>query len=307
MDVLEPFMCKQMTLLLLSLAALGAGPAGDLVTYRVAPHATDPAIKRFDEPNYIVFNRGTAPTADLLVFMSGSGGHPEGTSDFLEFAAGRGYRVVSLAYNDLPAVVAICTQDPDPSCSADVRQKRIFGNNVTRKVDDTPAESIVNRLVKLLQTLDRDHPSEGWRGYLTDDGPRWDRIAVAGHSQGAGMAAYIAQRQRVARVILFSSPWDSFGHGRLAPWVLKGSGATPQERWFGAYHKNENTAGLIADAYMALHVPQQNIRVFTLAPFRMMGPNPYHLSMVGNGTTPRATDGTPAYADDWRFLIGPSR
>ena len=180
-------MCKQMTLLLLSLAALIAGPAGDLVTYRVAPHATDPAIKRFDEPNYLGFNRDAAATADLLVFMSGSGGHPEGTSDFLEFAAGRGYRVVSLAYNDLPAVVAICTQDPDPSCSADVRQKRIFGNNVTRKVDDTPAESIVNRLVKLLQTLDRDHPSEGWRGYLTDDGPRWDRIAVAGHSQGAGM------------------------------------------------------------------------------------------------------------------------
>jgi pimeloyl-ACP methyl ester carboxylesterase len=299
-------MMKQTMLLLLSLAALSVVPP-DLVVYRVAPHATDPAIERFDDPHYVVFERGVPASADLLVFMSGSGGRPEGTSDFLHVAAGQGYRVVSLAYNDLPAVVAICTRDPDPSCSGDVRQKRIFGDNVTRKIDDKPAESIVNRLVKLLKTLDRDHPSEGWGGYLTDDGPRWERIAVAGHSQGAGMAAYIAQRRSVARVILFSSPWDSFGPGRLAPWVLKGSGATPPERWFGAYHKKENTAALIDEAYRALHVPRQNVRVFTLAPSRMTGPNPYHLSMVGNGTTPRAPDGSPAYAGDWRFLTGTSR
>jgi pimeloyl-ACP methyl ester carboxylesterase len=301
-------MIKQTMLLLLSLAALSAAPPGGLVVYRVVPHATDPAIQRFNDPHYVVFERGVSASADLLVFMSGSGGRPEGASDFLEVAAGQGYRVVSLAYNDLPAVVAICTSDPDPSCSGDVRQKRIFGDNVTRKIDDRPAESIVNRLVKLLRTLDHDHPTEGWGGYLTDDGPRWERIAVAGHSQGAGMAAYIAQRRSVARVILFSSPWDSFGRGRqLAPWVLKGAGATPPERWFGAYHKQENTADLIAEAYRALHVPQQNVRVFTLAPSRMTGPNPYHLSMLGNGTTPRAPDGSPAYANDWRFLAGTSR
>jgi pimeloyl-ACP methyl ester carboxylesterase len=287
-----------------------AGPsndAADLVAYRVIPSATDSAIKRYDEPHYVVFERGAAPSADLLVFMSGSGGRPENASDFLHVAAGQGYRVVSLAYNDLPAVVAICTRDPDPACSGDVRQKRIFGDNVTRKIDDTPAESIVNRLVKLLRTLDHDHPSEGWGGYLADDGPRWDRIAVAGHSQGAGMAAYIAQRRSVARVILFSSPWDNSGRGLLASWVLKGSGATPPERWFGAYHKKENTANLIAEAYRALHVPQQNIRVFTLPPARMVGDNPYHLRMVGNGATPRAPDGSPAYASEWRFLTGTSR
>jgi pimeloyl-ACP methyl ester carboxylesterase len=288
-------------------ALMAVAPPANLVTYRVVPHTTDGAIQRFDAPHYVVFERDTPASADLLVFMSGSGGQPEGASEFLNVAAGQGYRVVSLAYDDLPAVVAICTRDPDPACSGDVRQKRIFGDNVTAKIDDTPAESIVNRLVKLLRTLDRDHPSEGWGGYLDGDGPRWDRIAVAGHSQGAGMAAYIAQRRSVARAILFSSPWDSFGRGRLAPWVLKGSGATPPERWFGAYHKRENTADLIADAYRALRIPPEHVRVFTLAPSRMMGANPYHLSMVGNAATPRSADGSPAYASDWRFLTGTSR
>lgn len=296
------------TILLLALAALSAAPPVDLVIYRVVPNATDPAIQRFNDPHYVAFERGVPTSADLLVFMSGSGGRPEGASDFLAVAAHQGYRVISLAYNDLPAVVAVCTRDPDPFCSGNFRQKRIFGDNALRQIDDKPAESIVNRLVKLLRVLDRDHPDEGWGGYLTNDEPRWDRIVVTGHSQGAGMAAYIAQRRTVARVILFSSPWDSFGRDRrLAPWVMNGSGVTPSERWFGAYHKKENTAALIAEAYYALQVPKANIRVFTRAPSRMVGPNPYHLSMLGNGTTARNQDGSAAYADDWRFLIGTSR
>src|SRR5579864_8153507 len=48
----------------------------------------------------------------------------------------------------------------------------------------------LNRLVKLLGKLDHDHPSDGWGQYLDNGAPRWGRITVAGHSQGAGMAAY---------------------------------------------------------------------------------------------------------------------
>jgi hypothetical protein len=61
------------------------------------------------------------------------------------------------------------------------------------------------------------------------------------------MAAYIAQRTTVARGVLFSSPWDSYGPRRtLAPWVTRGVGATPADRWYGAYHRREATAELIA-------------------------------------------------------------
>jgi hypothetical protein len=294
-------------IIILGLISPWESPAADgLVTYRVTPRETDPAIGRFNNPHYVVFDPRVAP-ADLLLFMPGSGGNPANVSGFLNVAALQGYRAVSLSYNDLPAVVALCPRDPDPACSAKVRQKRIFGDDVTRTIDDKPAESIVNRLVKLLVTLDRDHPSEGWSQYLADGAPKWERIAVTGHSQGAGMAAYIAQRRRVARVVLFSSPWDFFGRSRqLAPWILTGPGVTPADSWFGAYHRKENTADLIARAYRALKIPERNIRVFTLEPSRVVGENPYHLSMVGNGTTPRKDD-APAYADDWRFLIGTAR
>jgi hypothetical protein len=284
-------------------------PAADaFITYRVLPQDTDPAIGRFNTPHYVVFDRTSASSAGLLLFMTGTGASPPSVSDFLGLAAAQGYRAVSLAYNDVPAIVGVCAQDPDLGCSAKVRAKRIFGDDLTRQVDDTPAESIVNRLVKLLATLDRDHPSEGWGDYLDRGAPRWERIAVGGHSQGAGMAAFIAQKKRVARVILFSSPWDFYGRERqLAPWILTGSGATPADAWFGSYHRKENTAALIARAYKALGIPEKHIRVLTSEPSRAVGDNPYHLSVVANGTTPRDGSGSPSYADDWRFLLGPSQ
>jgi predicted esterase len=286
----------------------GSRAVDALVTYRVLPSDTDAAITRFNDPHVVVFSPGVAPSADLLIFMPGTGGDPANVSDFLNVAASQGYRVVSLAYDDTPAVVAVCPQDPDPDCSAKVRQKRIFGDNTTTRIDDRKAESIVNRLVKLIAALDRTHPSEGWGQYLDGGAPNWSRIAVSGHSQGAGMAAYIAQKVRVARVILFSSPWDFYGRNQeLAPWVYEGPGATPPDLWFGAYHKKENTAVLIAEAYKALKIPEAHVRVFTLEPSRKIGGNPYHLSMVGNGTTPRDAAGAPAYASEWRFLVGSSR
>jgi hypothetical protein len=295
----------RLAIIALLVTPLVALPIVGLITYRVAPHDTDPAITRFDEPHYIVFDSSKSRSSELLVFMTGTGGNPANVSAFLNVAADQGYRVIALAYNDVPAVVQVCAQNPDPACSAKVREKRIFGSDLTALIDDRPAESIVNRLVKLLKELDRTHPSEAWDQYLTGSEPNWGKIIVSGHSQGAGMAAYIAQRKRVARAVLFSSPWDNYGPFQsIAPWVDAGPGATPPDLWYGAYHAKENTASLIARAYSALRIPSAHIRVFKLEPKRVMGANPYHLSMVGNLTTPRDANDAPAFAGEWRFLIG---
>jgi hypothetical protein len=106
-------------------------------------------------------------------------------------------------------------------------------------------------------------------------------------------------------VVLFSSPWDNYGPRKtLAPWVTRGVGATPAERWYGAYHQKEQTADVIARAYSALGIPSAHVHVFTLEPAAANSANPYHPSVVGNGSTPRSPDGTPAYLDDWRAMLG---
>jgi len=275
------------------------GTSGERLLYEIKPSATDPAIRRFDEPHVVIFEAATPATAQLAVFMPGTDGRPARAAKLLRVVAEQGYRVIGLEYDDTPAVVQVCPRSPSPLCSADFRRRRIFGDADARVVDNPPSESIINRLVKLLQYLAKEHPEQGWDGYLTGDAPAWDRIVVSGLSQGAGMAAYIAKRVRVARVVLFSSPWDYSEHPpTLAPWLIEPS-ATPPERWFAEYHRRERTADLLAQAYKALGIPANHVLIFDLGLPEGNGSrsdNPYH------GSTIHVAE----YAPQWRILFGRS-
>jgi hypothetical protein len=68
--------------------------------------------------------------------------------------------------------------------------------------------------------------------FLTDGSPKWKRVIVAGHSQGAGHAAFIGKLFRVDRVLMFSGPQDYLDDlGEPAPWQAR-NGATPPSRFF---------------------------------------------------------------------------
>jgi hypothetical protein len=272
------------------------GSRANLIVYRVRPSETDPAIQRFDEPHFVLFDRKVHDDANLVVFLPGTGGKPANAQLLLGVIAAQGYRVIGLEYNDEPAVVAVCPRHPSPKCSGDFREQRIFGGNVTTVVENTQAESIENRLSKLLRHLDHQHPDEHWNRFLANDAPEWTRIVVSGLSQGAGMAAYIAKKRTVARVVLFSSPWDYYGPTKaVAPWISEPS-ATSLDRWYAAYHRREVTVILIARAYHALKIPSEHIRVFDLdlPPNHGNGDNPYHSSTIRNAD----------YLSQWQFLFG---
>jgi hypothetical protein len=278
----------------------GCDQAAGVAIECVRPSATDPRIQRFDSANYVLVNTEAKSNGQLLLFLSGTGGEPPGPKAFLGAAAAAGYRVISLAYNDDISVAVFCPRRPSPACSATFRAMRIDGRPGfgDAPIDNTPAESIVNRLVKLLQYLDRNHPDRGWGSYLANGAPDWQRIAVCGQSQGAGMAAFIAKQHEVARVILFSSPWDFVqrnGQRELAPWIALPS-ATPPERWFGGYHARENMADLLARSYAELKIPQDHIRIFNKdlpASFQSRSDNPFH----GQGLFNRA------YAEQRSFFL----
>ena len=264
----------------------------------VTPSAADPAVKNYDDPSVAVSRPGLSPDAPLVIFLPGTGGRPANTRDLLGVVANQGYRALGLEYDDTPAVVGVCPRIPDPDCSANFRRMRFEGSGPgAPDVSNPVAESITNRLVAALKSLDRIAPGEGWGGYVDGDQPRWDRIVVSGLSQGAGMAAYIARQHKVRRVVLFSSPWDFTMPGRkLAPWI-DGTGATPAARWFAEYHRRENTADLLAQSYRALRIPADHVMVFDRDLPQGMGANsgnPFH------GSTVRDT----GYAPQWRMLYG---
>lgn len=270
----------------------------------IKPSDADPAIRRYDRVDYVMFDKTTGPEANLLVFLPGTGGTPPGPLAFLAQAADAGYRVISLDYNDEPSVAVYCPRRPDPSCSETFRRMRLYGDGIAMDpaIDNSAAESIVSRLVKLLQYLDAQDAGGKWGDYLDNGAPKWSRIAFAGQSQGAGMAAYLAKQHLVARVILFSSPWDFIardGRRRLAPWIAEPS-RTPPERWFAGYHARESTAALLAQSYRQLHIPPENIRVFTLGlpagAARGTSNNPFHPEGIRD----------PVYAAQRAFFLGRS-
>ena len=280
----------------------------DGVVYAISPTDADPRVKRFIANNLVLFKNGVAKDANLLVFFPPTGGTPENSWPFMEMAANVGYRVIGLEYDNTISVPQVCGKSPDPACSDRFRQKRVLGDDVTKDIDDLPAESIVTRLTKLLEYLDARHHDEGWSRYLSKGQPKWSRIAVAGHSQGGGMGPFIAKKYEVARVIILSGAWDRVEATKeWAPWITAPS-ATPLDRWYAAYHQKESRAAAMKAAYAVLKIPPSHVRVMTLDPRPDSGMDPradlYHGSMDSPRLTPVDANGNPAYAADWEFLLG---
>lgn len=287
---------------MIRLAALAllaaAAPAADQVSgYQVVPSKADPAVKAFDDPNYIFAADRLPADAPLVVFLPGTNGKPEYNANLMRFVAGLGYRAVALSYDNDPAVVQLCTADPDPDCAGDFREMRVFGTGKSKTVSNPKAEAIVPRMVALLRLLDKGQPGKGWGGYLAGDSLNWEKIVFSGQSQGAGMAAWIAKRHKVRRVVLFSSPWETSGRQRQpAPWIA-GPSATPIARWQAAYNSRENTVPLIQHAYAALGLPDAQVHVLTLdlpQGFGANSPNPYHGAGIRD----------PRYAEVWKAMFG---
>ena len=264
---------------------------------RVIPSSANPAVREFNDPNLVYAGGPEARTAPLVIFLPGTGGNSEKAPNaLLDTIRQQGYRLIYLTYNDEGAAVKLCFRH-GPNCTDELRGSRTFGGR-TEQGDTPPAETIAQRLTDLLLYLQRVHPDQGWSYYLDAGGrPMWPRIVLSGLSQGAGMAAYMAKRVPVDRVVLFSSPWDNFGPDkRPAPWIL-GPSATPPERWWAERNVRENTTDLIAMDYAALRIPRDHILLFSggLPPGKSADEgNPYH------GSTIRM----PEYAPQWRTMYG---
>ncbi len=276
------------------LAAVMPLHATEVAAELVQPSVADPGIRAFDLPD-VVLRPPAADLGQLVVFLPGTKGRPTNVLPLLRVVAGQGYRVIGLSYDDEPAVAQVCPETRDPGCSAAFRAMRSWGEG-TALVSNPKDEAIAARLTAVLAWLDRAHPGQGWSAFVHGGQPVWSRIVLSGFSQGAGMAAFMAKRVAVARVVLFSSPWDEAEPGGdLAPWLSDAS-ATPPERWWAARHARELTSALLKRAYRALGVPPAHIVVFDgdLPPGMPEGKNPYHGSTVRN----------LAYVPEWRVLFG---
>ena len=260
------------------------------VQLTVRPSDTDPAIRAADTPHLVLYDSNTK-SGRLLLFMPGTDAVPtRGPMKFLRTAVAQGYHVISLSYIDVPAVAQVCQRLRDPTCAERFREKRVFGDDVTSVIEDAPADAIMNRFIKLLLYLVAHDPAGNWGQFMDKGTPAWSRIVLAGQSQGGGMAAFIAKRVVVARVLMFSGGWDTDRQGQIASWYSQPS-ATPSARWYATYNVAEAAAARLAVIYRALNIPQANIFALSLPPMR---PERTH----GDGIL------NPAYGPQWIGMLG---
>ncbi len=271
---------------------------GRTVLRYVPPSEADPHVRHFNEDN-VVISHFPQHHAKLLVFLPGTNGRPANLTSLLRVAAEQGFWVIGLEYDDFPAVVQVCPTNLRRDCSKEFREERVFGDGRLLVVRNTAEESIVARLSSLLNHLQREFPKEGWGNYLDNGRPRWPVIVIAGFSQGAGMAAYIAKCKAVSRAVLFSGPWDfivSRDEEVVAAWMYW-PGATAAGRWYGGYSGNESDAGRIVRAYAALGIPSDHVRRYLEDDIGAVGSPDY-----AHGNTIRSL----RYQQEWKQLLGPA-
>ena len=243
------------------IAAIGpasASEASERLT--IHPSETDSTITAADEPHIVVYSKTGSP-GPLFVWMAGTNGRPDnGTKPLFAAAVSLGYRVIGVSYIDQPGISQVCLGEAlgrDSECSAKVRTKRLMGENVSDLIPDGPQDAVIHRLTALLKYLAKKDPSAGWEVYLDGDAPNWSVITVAGQSQGGGMAAFLAKKFAVDRVVDFSGGWDHSRPGEMAAWYSAAS-ATQADRFYGTYNAQEPAAEQIAQSYAMLGIPSSH-------------------------------------------------
>lgn len=292
-------------------------------SYFIPPRETDPQIDANLESHYVALNQSVALKNQLFLFFSGTGGTPFLQQQLNNTAADLGFHVIGLSYpNDEAVNRDLCGSTTDLDCYANVRLEIKDGIDRTPIVNVNRANSIENRLIKLLVYLRTQFPNDGWGQYLESDATiKWTAIVVSGHSQGGGHAGIVGRYHPVARVVMFAA-MDYNGRAQSpANWIGVPSStpnATPPERFYGFSHQRDDAVNFntlatrIWPAYgMTAFGAVENVD-FAAPPY-----NNTH-SLTSNLDTPTGnyhgcvavdrnlalgTDGTPLYKPVWEYLL----
>jgi len=203
----------------------------------VTPNLTNPALTTNLSPHIAITPPGAVARNRLFVMLPGTGAPPSPYRGIIREGAARGFHTIGLTYPNDDAVAEICLLNGDPACSGNARREIITGTDSSALVSVTAANSITGRLTSLLTYLAATYPAEGWGQYLASGRPNWSVITVAGHSQGAGHAGYLAKLELLDRASGLMAEPDQC-HAGIAPVWFR-----PHRRHAGAAEHTDRKLG----------------------------------------------------------------
>ncbi len=142
--------------------------------------------------------------------------------------------MTSIKIYNFNAVNTLCGGlNTDLDCYGKVRLEIIDGTDRTGLVGVNRANSVENRLIKLLQYMLRNYPNAGWEQFLeSGQSIKWSFIVTSGHSQGGGHAAILAKYHKIARVVMFAAMDYNGRVMKPANWI-GANNATPAPAYYG--------------------------------------------------------------------------
>ena len=289
----------------------GALQAQTLRTESILPAATDQAIDQALGPHYVAYGLDVAHRGRLFVYLHGLGGVASGATELIKTAAELGFHAVGITYVNEVVPFASCGT-VSSQCYEDLRREMLDGVDRSPFVDISPANSVVNRVRRLVEHLEQLHPGEGWGSFAPSGEPAWGSIVVWGHSQGGANAAMLARHVALAGVAMSGQATD-FVNGQPASWWS--THLTLTQRMYGFCHTQDQLSakllvwdrqglddfGPVVDIALSPLPYQGTHQLSTSVPPAVSGQ--FHNSVVADAVTPRNPDGTPVYEPVWRFML----
>ncbi len=299
-----------------TLSATPVGAAAGLETFEVAPLAADPEVTGFKSPHVVARNPSISDRGRLNVLLPGTDIEPTKMKEFVKAGAEAGFPSIGLRFANNWGTGRLCGSEADRTCYEKVRYEAFDGVDRTSKIDVQPRDSVSGRLAALLVYLDRQRPGEGWGRFLdSPTQPKWSSIIVSGHSTGAGQAAFIGLKKRLAGVAVMSGPGDGSATN-LAPWIEPpGQDATPLAVWYALSHAKEKSVDEHKAAWAKIGIPGPIVAVDGTdgkpAPYggaqklltTLTPPDGNNHNSVAIDRSLVFTDGRPALIPAWTHLL----
>jgi hypothetical protein len=197
--------------------ATNAVAAVTLREYYISPAATDAAINTSLANHFASVQEGAVLKNVLYVFLPGTYRDPTVCRATTRKAASMGFHSIGLMYPNGTAGNPLCSGTGDITCHSRLRREIVDGIDRHPSVAVNPANSIINRLYKLLVYLKNKYPTQNWSQYILNGQPNWSKIIIAGHSQGGAIAGVIGKYYPVKKVIMFSMI-DYLNNGKIPDW-----------------------------------------------------------------------------------------
>ena len=206
--------------------------------FHILPSSTEKSMDDIHGPHLVYTPEKTIKRNKLIIALPGTGSRADALKAFDSVAMREGFHVIGLDYNNA-IVTTACRASLDSMCFDSFRQEISFGTPVSDTVRVDSTNSIYNRIYQLLRYLTVQQSKDGWENYFKNNQIIWSNIILAGHSQGAGHAAYFGKHFLLNKVIILAGPQDYLDQfKRPAPWINLPS-KTPVERYIALLHSND--------------------------------------------------------------------